>query len=138
MYTYLFAWLECQIMSWLLDHSRHRYLWVGRLVVCYLLDDLFIMVFTQLGCLYMHTCHTIGANAGATNGCFFRKPLVAPYSLTFVDLMGFPSLPPMHTLPIPYEMLVTCQPLSASCLLHRSPAIVMDSLTIPAINVNGL
>ena len=51
---------------------------------------------------------------------------------------GISSIPLMHALHTPYKMQVTCHPLSASCLLHRSPAFVMDSLTVSADNVSGL
>ena len=37
---------------------------------------------------------------------------MAPYPLSFVALIGFLSLLPMHALPTPYEILVTCHHLS--------------------------
>ena len=102
---------------------------LGRLVVCYLYGRFIYYGVYAVRILYILTRRTIGANDGETNGSFFRQPLVAPYPLSFVALMGVSSLPLMHALPTQYEMLVTCHPLSTTFLLHHSPAFVIDSLT---------
>ena len=58
------------------------------------MNDLFISVYTVSAFICAHKSHYL-ANAGATNGSFFRQPLLAPYPMSFVALMGFSSLLPM-------------------------------------------